>query len=351
MVEHGTAWQRARTTRRRLMLAAVLPTMFLVAVTGDRVDRPARADDAAGGRANEGLPGAGDEFPGPGTVGHAADVPGRHKPAALRVHEGDLVTVRDGQRVQGLDITGALVVRHRGVVATDFRANSVSVASTDGTASQASAELRWCTVGVATGNTSTYNAVGLGNFSIYRCDLFGAVDLVKIRHGYARIQESWLHDPVQWASDPGQGGAPSHVDLVQTSLQGDVASIVITGNRFDAWAFRPPQRAGDTYGDIDGSRTSTGYISILQHQTAFAIDRVHVEGNRFDGPAWRCFYVIHDGGGGPAETRIVGNVLVRNFPEVCREATLSATTPSAIAWGGNVDEHGVEVTAAGTRLP
>jgi len=285
---------------------------------------------------------------GSGTVGPEADLPGLHTPAVMQLHLGDLVTTRDGQHIENVDITGKLVVRHRNVTATNFRARRVAIGSM--TNVDASASLSWCAVGDPEGSTSSYNGIGLGNYSVHRCDVFGAVDLVKLRYGYASVTESWLHDPVQWLVDPGQGGRPSHVDLFQTALGADVARIVIKDNRFDAWAFRQPERAGDTFGDLLASKTATGHVSLFAHSTGHTIHEVLIEGNLFDGNVYNCIYGIHDQHDAPfGAVRIVNNVFVRRYKNACLKQALSATSPSSIVWNANVDEHGAAVLAWGTR--
>jgi hypothetical protein len=285
-------------------------------------------------------------FAGPGTVGPAADVEGHVPAGELAVHEGNLTTTADGQHVEGVHITGRLVVNHRGVTATNFRARGVSVAS--GTNRSASVDLSWCSVGDRAGALDAYDGVGVGNYRIRRCEVYGTVDLVKLSHGYAEVTESWLHDPVQWTSDPQQGGKPSHVDMFQTSLVANASGVVIRDNRFDAWAFRRPQRAGDTAGNLTTAYSATGHVSLFRHTTNWTIGAVTVTGNRFDGDAYRCIYAIHDAGDPPTKATITDNVLVRRYPAACSQQTLSATTPSAIVWGRNVDETGATVSAPGT---
>ncbi|HVL92255.1 MAG TPA: hypothetical protein VM264_02830, partial [Acidimicrobiales bacterium] len=285
-------------------------------------------------------------FAGPGTVGPAADIPGVHAPAPLRRHEGNFVTTSDGQRIDGLEITGRLVVNHRNVTATNFKARGVSVASS--TNRSASVALSWCSVGDRAGATDAYNGIGVGNFTVHRCEVFGTVDLVKLSHGYGELTESWLHDPVQWAVDSQQGGGPSHTDMFQTALVGNVSRLVIRDNRFDAWVFRQPDLAGATVDNLDAAYTATGHVSMFRHTTNWTIDGATVTGNRFDGDVARCVYAIHDADDAPTKATITDNVFVRRYPLACKSQSLSATTPAAIVWARNVDEGGAAVTAPGT---
>ena len=283
---------------------------------------------------------------GPTTIGPYANVPGLHSPATLTTHSGNFTTTADNQVIENLNITGRLVVNHVGVVARNCAARGVNCASS----TNRSATLRgeWCSFGDAAGALDAYNGVGVRNYDLYRCEVYGCVDLIKITGGFAELRECWLRDPVQWLEDPQQGGAPSHTDIVQTALGADVSRIIIRDCRIDAWVFRQPAQAGDTTGDTTLSYACTGLISMFRQTTDFVINIVEIIGNRLDGNAYRWIYALHDAGEAATFATITDNLLIRRWSTFGREALLSVTTLSAITWGRNVDQFGTNVTAPGT---
>ncbi len=68
------------------------------------------------------------------------------------------------------------------------------------------------------------------NFTLRRVEVHGTVDSVKVYGNDVRVESSWLHGNVMYASDPNQGGGPTHNDGVQV-LGG--RRIALLGNRIE----------------------------------------------------------------------------------------------------------------------
>ena len=286
-------------------------------------------------------------FAGRGTVGHAADIPGVHAPASLTTHSGNYSTSRDGQVIKNLNITGILYVRHPNVVIEDVKARAIDVQSDT---SNASATIRWTTVGNPQGRTDGYNALGTGNYTVYRSEIRGAVDLLKVNNGYVDVRESWIHGGHQWESDPGQGGNPAHVDFLQTVLKGNVSRITLVNNFFDAWVFRSPQDAWDVYRNLGASATGTGALSFFQHKNGYRIGDILVKGNVLNGDVYSYFHITDNTNGqAPRSIRIIDNVVWKNYSTFGANKLAGFRTPSAVVWRGNTDQHGRPISVKGTR--
>ncbi|HVM41300.1 MAG TPA: hypothetical protein VM618_11045 [Acidimicrobiia bacterium] len=287
-------------------------------------------------------------FAGRGTVGHRADIPGVHRPATLTTRSGDMATSRDGQVVRNLNITGVLRVRHADVLIEDVKVRAIDVQADNDP--RASATIRWTTVGSIKGWTGGYNALGTGNYTVYRSEIRGAVDLLKVNVGYVDVRESWIHGGHQWASDPGQGGSHAHVDFLQTVLKGNVSRITLVDNSFDAWVFRSPKDAWDVYRNLGASATGTGALSFFQHKNGYRIGDILVKGNVLNGDVYSYFHITDNTNGqAPRSIRIIDNVVWKNYSTFGANKLAGFRTPSAVVWRGNTDQHGRPISVKGTR--
>lgn len=150
-------------------------------------------------------------FAGPGTVGHG--IGGRT--ADLTVVSGD-VTLSAGQTLNNTYVTGNLTLAN-GAVVTNCRVGKQVVSYVSQTA-----ELRYCTLGPTSGQEGgsiTTNelrrAIEGGGVKLFRCDVRGMVDGLFPTGDNITVEESWVHGQYKMASDPNQGGNPSHCDCVQ----------------------------------------------------------------------------------------------------------------------------------------
>ncbi|HVM40270.1 MAG TPA: hypothetical protein VM618_05760 [Acidimicrobiia bacterium] len=354
----GGSERGAGKRRRRIALTLALLAAVVAGVVGIAVAAPWGNDEgtdpepASIGPESTDPPSAPDvPFAGPRTVGHAADVPGVREPGRMTRHEGDFATSKDGQVVSNLEITGLLWIRHSDVVVDGVRVPAIDIDVENHP--DASARIRWSTIGERRGRDETHNAVGTGNFSLYRSEVFGAVDLLKVTRGYAVVRESWLHGGYEWKSDPGQGGGRAHVDFLQTALIADASTIRVIDSLFDVWVFRRPDTAADVWRDPKASWTATGAVSLFQHRNEFSVKDALIRGNVFRGDVSSYFHLTHDGNGPPpTKVRIVDNVIYR--PDGGRKQgwggdgkILASRTPEAVVFSDNVDQDGNALTVEG----
>ena len=78
--------------------------------------------------------------------------------------------------------------------------------------------------------TATIDGIWANSTSIYRANIHGSVDGVKTGSDVL-VQDSYIHDMSWFASDPNQGGGPTHNDGVQSFL-GD-ARVTLRHNTID----------------------------------------------------------------------------------------------------------------------
>jgi hypothetical protein len=167
--------------------------------------------------------------PGPANTGVPAGT-------ALTARYGDMHVTTPGVTLDALDIHGFVFIEApnvtikrsiiRGGRATSGNPGLITAISANGTNFQlADSEL-------APAYPSVYlDGVKGGNFTLTRVDVHSTVDGVKVFGSNVTIQQSWLHDTIHYASDPNQGGGPSHNDGVQvlggTSIR--IVNNTITG--------------------------------------------------------------------------------------------------------------------------
>ncbi|HEY3407825.1 MAG TPA: hypothetical protein VGK53_06620 [Propionicimonas sp.] len=150
--------------------------------------------------------------------------------STLTRHDGDIIVTKDGTVLSNLDIHGFVTVRAKNVTITNSIVRGGKA------------------TGVATGLITDYGYAGLvisdvrvvpefpsvwfdgikgSDFTARRVHVTGGVDSVKIHGSNVTIEDSLLEDTTYYASDPQQGGTPTHNDNVQI-LYGQ--NLRITGN-------------------------------------------------------------------------------------------------------------------------
>ena len=148
----------------------------------------------------------------------------------LTRHDGDITVTVDGTIITNLDIHGFVIVRAKNVTIT----NSIV---RGGPAK-----------GFATGLITDYGYPGLlitdvtiepeypsvwfdgikgSGFTARRVHITGGVDSIKIQGDNTSVQDSLLENTTYYASDPQQGGGPTHNDNIQIQ---NGANVNITGN-------------------------------------------------------------------------------------------------------------------------
>jgi hypothetical protein len=149
--------------------------------------------------------------PGPGNTG----VPAGTK---LKVVTGDQVYDKPNQVISGLDIRGFVRIRAKNVTLQNSilrggpspKCNSSVLFIEDG----ASATIKDSEIDPAHPN-ACLDGIWAANATLLRLDVHGAVDGVKA-YDNVTMRDSWVHDLTRFASDPNQGGGPTHNDAVQT---------------------------------------------------------------------------------------------------------------------------------------
>ena len=296
-------------------------------------------------------------FPGPGTVGHLANMPGYNVPATnLTRVNGDYSTTHDGEIVEAMDIAGSVIVRNRDVIIRRNRIGLGVIARSPST----SARVEWNTIGPELGVEAPYlfgNGRGV-NLVFFRNEIFGGVDLFNLNDGgNVTIQENWAYGPYQMLDDPYQNnrsGTLSHNDGIQVFSGG--AHYRVIRNRFDLFLFRgykwsgqpngsaqvqlsPRPRAKDQLGKVPNiAPMTTGF---LFQQGNGRLDDILFDGNRIDGDYYRAFSFERGRYAQSAtNVRIVNNTFVRRYPEFGRIELIGAATPGNIVFDNNVDEKG-----------
>ncbi len=268
----------APALRRRLLLLAalLLPAAALLL--------PAAAATPVAAAVPDVVPAAAQVAarPGPGTTGVPAGT-------VLTPYYGNLTITTPGATYDRLDIHGFVTVK-----AANVRITRSIVRG-----------------GVATGNlglvtNTTPSATGFvisdselvpehpsvwldalkgSNYTALRVNAHGTVDTAKIYGDNVRIEASWLHDTQYYASDPNQGGGPTHNDGVQV-LGGSHIRILgntITGASNTALMVTQDYSATT---DLVFSRNyaDNGWCSVnLNHKPRSGMGVITMAGNRFGG--------------------------------------------------------------------
>lgn len=277
---------RTRTRRAlggRLALALLVPGAALTAAAGPATAQvPVEAHVAAVAPAAAAAPvaAATGVRPGPGTTGVPAGT-------VLTPYYGNLTITTPGATYDRLDIHGFVTVKApnvritrsivRGGVATG---NLGLVTNTTPSATGfviSDSEL------VPEHPSVWLDALEGSNYTAIRVNAHGTVDTAKIYGDNVRIEASWLHDTQYYASDPNQGGGPTHNDGVQV-LGGSHIRIVgntITGSSNTALMVTQDYSATT---DLVFSRNYAdgGWCTVnLNHKPRASMGVITMAGNRF----------------------------------------------------------------------
>ena len=185
----------------------------------------------------------------PGTVtappvtGGAVTVPGTVKPSgsntgvpagvALTRHDGDLTISTAGAVVDSLDIYGFVKINAPGVVIknTRIRGTATTIQRALVTSNSAGASVTIQDSELYASSPSPYiDGVRGFNITVQRSNIHHVIDTFHLTGGNVRIESSWLHDNVHYASDPLQGGGASHDDSIQIQAG---SNIRILGNTIE----------------------------------------------------------------------------------------------------------------------
>jgi hypothetical protein len=160
---------------------------------------------------------------------------------------------------------------------------------------------------VAIANPSPYiDAIGASNMIVRRSNIHGGVDGMKVGSN-SRVECSYIHDMVSFASDPNQGGGPTHNDAIQI-LSG--TGIYIIGNQLVV------------------NKNQNAAIQITQDFGV--VGNVHIENNWADGGGCT-FNIAHKVEASLTDVHVIDNRFGRNSFYGC---------PILISTQTTLDQHG-----------
>jgi hypothetical protein len=184
--------------------------------------------------------------PGPANTGVPAGT-------RLTVVNGDRVYTTNNQVISGVDIHGFVRIRARNVTIRnsivrggDPRCNSAVIFVERGW----SAKIEDSEI-IPTNPNPCLDGIWAENATLTRLDVRGVVDGVKAFDNVT-LRDSYVHDLSWFASDPNQGGGPTHNDAVQT-YEGN-QHIILRHNTLDAEkgnaAYQVTQDSGKIASDL-----------------------------------------------------------------------------------------------------
>lgn len=218
--------------------------------------------------------------PGPTNTGVPAGTP-------LSVINGDVVVTAPGTVIDAKDIKGALIIKASNVKVTrsliEGRAGSDSVVISSGSGIL----LQDDEVAVAHPSAGT-DSMSVRGATLNRLNIHGGVDGMKLSSNSV-VENSWVHGLTYFASDPAQGGRPTHNDTIQI-MSG--SNIRITGNYLQATssnnaAIQVTQDTGSTSGLYiagnwaDGGGCTYNFSGHGPGGVTLAMGGITVTGNRF----------------------------------------------------------------------
>ncbi len=213
-----------------------------------------------------------------------ADNTGVRPGTALTVVSGDQTFSTPGQVVTGKDFRGFVKVTTSGVIFRNciFRGrstpNNASLLDTRKSSNTVVEDSEFVPANPSAG----IDGIWARNTSFYRVNIHGATDGMKAESNVL-VQDSYIHDMSWFASDPNQGGGPTHNDGVQ-SFDGDT-NITLRHNNIDVSSDR---RANATWQSssanslVEGNWLDGGGCSLnFAHQGSTTLTGIRVVNNRF----------------------------------------------------------------------
>lgn len=136
----------------------------------------------------------------------------------LKVHNGDLNITKAGTVISGLDIRGLVKINAINVTIKNsiIRGRSISdpAALINNLGGRSGLKIIDSELYPSKPSPDINGIYGY-NFTLTRVDIHGVIDAVHITGSNVTIANSWLHGNLHYASDPNQGGKPSHDDSIQ----------------------------------------------------------------------------------------------------------------------------------------
>ena len=136
----------------------------------------------------------------------------------LKVHNGDLNITTAGTVISGLDIRGLVKINAINVTIKNsiIRGRSISAPAALINNLGGRSGLKIIDSELYPSKPSPdINGIYGYNFTLNRVEIHGVIDAVHVTGSNVTIANSWLHGNLHYASDPNQGGKPSHDDSIQ----------------------------------------------------------------------------------------------------------------------------------------
>jgi hypothetical protein len=145
----------------------------------------------------------------------------------LKVHQGDLTITTAGAVVDGLDIRGFVRVKAANVTIKNSIVRGRPISGTMSLVQASSTGLIIQDTELTPTQWSPYiNGIVGKSFTLKRVDIHHVVDQVHLTGGAVRVESSWLHDNLHYATDPNHSDG-THDDSIQIQAG---SGIVIVNN-------------------------------------------------------------------------------------------------------------------------
>jgi hypothetical protein len=236
----------------------------------------------------------------------------------LTIVNNDVTVTQDNTTIDAEDIHGFLTIKASHVHVTRcLIRGGVATQNTDGIRVQSGTDILIEDTEVAIANPSPYiDGVSATNATIRRANIHGGVDGMKLGSN-STVECSYIHDLVSFASDPNQGGGPTHNDDIQI-LEGTNSHIV--GNQLIA------------------AKDQNSAIQITQDFGV--VTDVHIESNWADGGGCT-FNFAHKVQASLTGVYVINNRFGRNSFYGC---PILKSTQTTLTMSGNVyDDDGTPV--------
>lgn len=191
----------------------------------------------------------------------------------------------NGQTISGKDFHGFVTVTGANITFKDCIFRGKASSSNHGLVDTENSTglITFMDIEVAPSNPSaTLDGMWLQNSTVYRAHVHGGVDGIKT-FGDVTIQDSYIHDLNWFASDPNQGGGPTHNDGVQswagpanTTLRHNRIDLSTTNDGNAAWQDSSPNSLAE-YNYLDGGGCSLNFA----HGSLSSLQPVYVRNNYF----------------------------------------------------------------------
>jgi len=202
----------------------------------------------------------------------------------LTVVSGDQTFSTNGQVISNRDFRGFVRVTGSNVTFNNciFRGWATTVNSPLLTTTSGMNTVIQDSEFVPSNPSATIDCISAANTSVYRSNLHGCVDGIKVGNN-TLVQDSYIHDMTWFASDPNQGGGPTHNDGVQAWA--GASNITLRHNNIDMSTTKSANAAfqSSASGRIENNWLDGGgcTINIAHQATGGPLTGIYIVNNRF----------------------------------------------------------------------